>query len=115
MTELMDTQPVIPVQGSALIRMLRYIHPHAKILIVAFALLILATGSDVLGPILIKTFIDRYLIPRQFPWRPVALLAGAYLVLQTATGILNFSQLLLFQKVALKVTISTAFSNLSTP
>jgi len=103
MTELMDTQPAIPVQGSALGRMLRYIHPHAKILIVAFALLILATGSDVLGPILIKTFIDRYLIPRQFPWRPVALLAGAYLALQTATGILNFSQLLLFQKVALKV------------
>ncbi len=103
MIELMDAQPVIPVRGSVLGRMLRYIRPHAKTLGAAFALLIMATGSDVLGPILIKTFIDRYLIPRQFPWRPVAMLAGAYLALQAAASVLNLSQLILFQKVALKV------------
>ncbi|MHB1627476.1 MAG: ABC transporter ATP-binding protein [Bacilli bacterium] len=103
MIGLLDAQPENPAQGSVLGRMLRYIRPHAKILIAAFALLILATGSDVLGPILIKTFIDAYLIPRRFPWRPLALLAGAYLALQTAAGILNFLQLVLFQKVALQV------------
>ncbi|QQE76815.1 ABC transporter ATP-binding protein [Alicyclobacillus sp. SO9] len=84
-------------------RLLSYLRPHWKLLLAAVTILLLATSSDVVGPILIKVYIDNYLRPRVFPALPVTLLGGGYLFLQVAAGLLNFVQLIWFQKIALKV------------
>lgn len=102
MMDIDDVQ-VMPIEGSILMRMLRYVKPHTKILIVAFFVLILATGANVLGPILIKVFIDNYLVLHRFPYVPLLLLGATYLGLNIATALFNFTQLLLFQKVALLI------------
>ncbi|OEF99334.1 multidrug ABC transporter ATP-binding protein [Vulcanibacillus modesticaldus] len=82
-------------------RLLLYTKPHLKKLSFAFAILLLATGADVLGPIIIKIFIDDYLTPRIFEWKPITLLATTYLTLLITSVTLNYFQLLTFNKTAL--------------
>lgn len=92
-----------PLAASAFRRLLGYTKPHKKMLSLAFLLLTLGTAADVLGPILIKNFIDQFLTPRNFPRMPLMILAGTYLGLQVTTVVLNYMQLLLFQTIALKI------------
>lgn len=63
----------------------------------------MATGTDVFQPILIKIFIDRYLVPRNFPTTMLIELGGDYLGLVVATSVLNVFQLLLFQILAIDI------------
>ena len=82
-------------------RLLSYTRPHIKPLLLAFTVLLLATAADVVGPILIKIFIDDYLTPSIFEARPLILLAISYLSLHLISVTLNFYQLISFQKIAL--------------
>jgi ATP-binding cassette subfamily B multidrug efflux pump len=84
-------------------RLLGYAKPYKKTLSFAFLLLMCGTAADVVGPILAKVFIDDYLTPRIFDWRPITILCVTYGVLHVAAVGLNYYQLLLFQKVALKI------------
>ncbi|MDN3426753.1 ABC transporter ATP-binding protein [Microbacterium sp. APC 3898] len=84
-------------------RLLKYLVPHKKMLILAMGLLILTVLGDVLGPLLIKIFIDDYLTPGNFPTGPIIGLAGAYLFIQTSNVIISYFQLLKFQEAALKI------------
>jgi ATP-binding cassette subfamily B multidrug efflux pump len=84
-------------------RLLAYLRPHTKALLLAFILLLVGTAADVIGPILIKTFIDKYLSPRFFPLQQMLILGGGYLLLQLSTAVFNYLQLVSFQKIALKV------------
>ncbi len=82
-------------------RLLSYTKPHIKPLAIAFLVLLLATAADVVGPILIKTFIDDYLTPRVFDWNSITILAVSYLLLHFISVSFNFYQLLSFQRIAL--------------
>lgn len=84
-------------------RLLGYTKPHLKWLIVAFTLLLLGTGAQILGPILVKIFIDDYLSPRIFDFQPLFILGAAYLGLHFGSVIINYIQLFLFQKIALQI------------
>ncbi|WP_203339873.1 ABC transporter ATP-binding protein [Planococcus beijingensis] len=84
-------------------RLLKYLAPHKKMLILAMGLLILTVLGDVLGPLLIKIFIDDYLTPGNFPTGPIIGLAAAYLFIQTSNVIISYFQLLKFQEAALKI------------
>lgn len=88
-------------QKRALRRLLAYTLPHKKTLLISFTLLLFATVADVVGPILAKIFIDDYLTPRHFPWKPLLMLFGTYLIMHIAAVGLNYYQRFLFQKVAL--------------
>lgn len=81
-------------------RLLRYLKPHRKILTLAFTVLLLATAADVTGPILIKIFIDDYLTPQHLPTQPLVLLAVGGFALHVTGVVLNYFQLLTFQKIA---------------
>ncbi len=81
-------------------RLLRYLIPHRKALIIAFAMLALATAADVAGPQLVRIFIDDYLTPRQFDMQMMVLLGAGYLVLHIAAVLINYFQLLSFHKIA---------------
>lgn len=84
-------------------RLLKYLAPHKKMLALAMGLLILTVLGDVLGPLLIKIFIDDYLTPGTFPTGPIVGLAAAYLFIQASNVIISYFQMLKFQVAALKI------------
>ncbi|MFB5191669.1 ABC transporter ATP-binding protein [Alicyclobacillus fastidiosus] len=94
---------VYTVGKGVLRRLVRYAAPHKKVVAGAMGILILATVTDVLGPILMKTFIDKYLAVESFPPTQLILLAVSYLVLQWITATGNYTQMLLFQRVSQRV------------
>lgn len=90
-------------QRNILFRLLSYTKPYKKSLILAFSLLLMTTVADIVGPILVKIFIDDYLTPVHMLFRPLFLLAAAFIVIQVVKSILLFFQLVQFQEIALKV------------
>ncbi len=84
-------------------RLMRYMLPHKSRLMLALVCLGAATGADVLQPVLIKIFLDRYLIPRHFPKDRLIELGLAYILLILLTAAFNVAQLLLFQMLALDI------------
>lgn len=84
-------------------RLLSYLLPHKKMIALAMGLLVLTVIGDVLGPIIIKTFLDDYLTPGTFPTGPIVGLAIAYVFIQVSNVIISYFQLLKFQEAALKI------------
>lgn len=84
-------------------RLLRYVTPYKGRLLVALLVLVAATVTDVVQPILVKEFIDNNLIPRHFPEGPLVGLAITYVGLVLVTSALNVAQLMLFQILALDI------------
>lgn len=101
----MDKTPVLNAkeQRSVLFRLLAYAKPHIKMISVAFGFLLLATIGDVLGPILVKIFIDDYLREGYLPFQPLLLLGSAYIGIQVLNVLVSYFQLLKFQEIALKI------------
>lgn len=90
-------------QRKTLLRLMSYTKPHFKTIILAFFFLFLATIGQVLGPILVKIFIDDYLALRYFPYQPLLALALSYIGIQILSTILSYIQLVKFQEVALRI------------
>ncbi len=67
-------------------RLLGYCARYPRWLIQAGICLLLATGAEVAGPLLIKLFIDDYLAPRQLVWPAIAAIAAGYLGLQVLSA-----------------------------
>jgi ABC-type multidrug transport system fused ATPase/permease subunit len=84
-------------------RLIRYALVYRRIIIQAFVLLLLATAASVLGPYLIKVFIDDYLIPGYWNVLDISLLAGMYVVAQIVGARAFFMQAIRFNKIALDV------------
>ena len=84
-------------------RLLRYLKPHYKALSVATVVLVVATFADVIGPILVKIFLDRHLVPRSFDQQALWLLGAGYLGLHILSVGLHYYQLVSFNRIALKV------------
>ncbi|WP_102271356.1 ABC transporter ATP-binding protein [Cytobacillus massiliigabonensis] len=90
-------------QRQVLFRLLSYTKPHMKTIILAFILLLLTTAGDILGPILIKIFIDDYLTPRTLIFEPIFALGAAFIGIQIMNVLVSYFQLLKFQEIALKI------------
>jgi ATP-binding cassette, subfamily B, multidrug efflux pump len=90
-------------QRQVLWRLLSYTKPHTKLIAIAFALLLLTTIGDVLGPIIIKVFIDDYLTPRNLSFQPLFALGAVYLSIQVGNVIVSYFQLVKFQEIALNI------------
>lgn len=90
-------------QRKILYRLLSYAKPHMKAILFAFMLLLIATLGDILGPILIKIFIDNYLTPKYLPFGPLFALGAGYLGIQIVKSIVTYFQLLKFQEIALQI------------
>jgi ATP-binding cassette, subfamily B, multidrug efflux pump len=101
----MEKTPVLNAkeQRSVLFRLLAYAKPHLKMIFVAFGFLLLATIGDVLGPILVKIFIDDYLREGYMPFKPLLMLGSAYMGIQILNVLVSYFQLLKFQEIALKI------------
>lgn len=92
-----------PVGAGTFWRLLSYLRPYRKKLLISFVVLMAATATDVLQPILIKVFIDQYLIPRHFPRTVLMELGAVYLSLVVITAAMNVVQLQLFEILALDI------------
>lgn len=90
-------------QSAVLKRLLKYLKPHKKSIAIALVLLILTVTGNVLGPIIIKEFIDEHITQKSFETAPVLWLAGSYLFIQLANVVISYLQHLKFQEIALKV------------
>ena len=101
----MEKTPVLDAkeQRAVLFRLLAYAKPHLKMIFVAFGFLLLATIGDVLGPILVKIFIDDYLREGYLPFKPLLMLGSAYMGIQILNVLVSYFQLLKFQEIALKI------------
>lgn len=84
-------------------RLLTYLKPHKKVIAIALLLLIITVTGDILGPYLIKTYMDDFLTPRYFPTGPLIGLALGYIFIQIGNVVVSYFQLLTFQKLALKI------------
>ena len=90
-------------QRQILWRLLSYIHYFKKDAVIAFLLLVVSTAADLIGPYLIKVFIDDYLTPRNLEAKPLIVLAVIYLGVLVTKTFVNYFQLVKFQELALKV------------
>lgn len=84
-------------------RLASYTKKHAGLLSLSFFVLLLATIADVLGPIIIKIFIDDHLVLRNFAINSIITIAIVYFVLLISASVLNYIQLLFFQKIAVRI------------
>lgn len=90
-------------QRKTIRRLLKYLSPHVLPLVAAFVVLILATAADVVGPVLVKIFIDQYLTPRIFDRNALLLLGGGYVSLVFLSSFLHYQQLIRFNQIALRI------------
>ena len=81
-------------------RLLAYCARYPRWLVQAGICLLLATGAEVAGPLLIKLFIDDYLAPRRLEWGIIAALAAGYLGLQVLSAAGFYLQSLRFNRIA---------------
>lgn len=90
-------------QWSVFKRLMSYTKPHKKRLAFAFILLLVATAAELTGPILVKTFIDDFVTPRNFDQQALVILASGYIGLIVISAVVNYIQFVLFQSVALDI------------
>lgn len=90
-------------QRQILWRLLSYLKNERRMVILAFLLLITATTLELVGPYLVKVFIDDYLIPLHLPTRPLLILAAIYIGTIVVKAIVTYFQLVTFQEIALRV------------
>ncbi len=79
---------------STLFRLLSYLRPHKVVLAQAICLLVLGTAAEVSGPLMIKKFIDDYLIPNSWPLHELVLLAAGYVAINITAAILAYTQVI---------------------
>ncbi|MFF3099393.1 ABC transporter ATP-binding protein [Viridibacillus arvi] len=90
-------------QWHVLKRLLTYLKPHKKSIAIALMLLLITVLGDIVGPLLIKIFMDDYLTPRHFPTNTLVILATTYIGIQILNSIISYLQMLRFNVLALKV------------
>jgi len=90
-------------QTQILLRLLSYLKPHKKGVILALFLLMLTVIGDVTGPYLIKIFLDDHIAVSNFNVEPIIFLAVSYFMIQILNVVISYFQLVKFQEIALKI------------
>lgn len=88
------------------IRLMRYTLAHWRWLIQGLLFLVLFTAADVLGPLLIKIFIDDYLIPGDWRWQPIVLLVMLYVIANGVAALFGYLQALNLNQIAQQVVMT---------
>lgn len=101
----MNKQPTFSnkEQQALLYRLLSYLKPYKKSVAVALVWLMITVVADVLGPYLIKIFLDDYIAENVFELQPIVALAIIYFILQIVNVVFTYLQQVKFQEIALMV------------
>ncbi|MCG8671117.1 MAG: ATP-binding cassette domain-containing protein [Pseudomonadales bacterium] len=94
---------VVEVPPGTLWRLVRYALVHKRLLVVSVVLLLISTGADVLGPVLVKIFIDDYLVPQN--WQPVdiTVLIVIYMLANLTAAFLSYWETVRLSDIAQRV------------
>jgi len=90
-------------QRTIILRLLSYLRPHKKAVFFALFLLMLTVLGDVIGPYLIKIFLDEHVAKNNFETTPLLLLTVSYFIIQILNVFITYLQLVKFQEIALKI------------
>ncbi|MDA1524501.1 ABC transporter ATP-binding protein [Bacillus cereus] len=88
---------------SDLRRLLSYMKPYKGLLALAFLYLVGATVTEMMGPFLIKQFLDEHLVPRNFDQSALVTLFVVYIVAHLLKVLFTYLDLLYFQNIAFKI------------
>lgn len=88
---------------SDLSRLLSYMKPYKGLLSLAFIFLVGATVTEMMGPFLIKQFLDEHLVPRNFDQSALVTLFVVYIVAHLLKVLFTYLDLLYFQNIAFKI------------
>lgn len=88
---------------SDLSRLLSYMKPYKGLLSLAFIFLVGATVTEMMGPFLIKQFLDEHLVPRNFDQSALVTLFVVYLIAHLLKVLFTYLDLLYFQNIAFKI------------
>ncbi|TKI92685.1 ABC transporter ATP-binding protein, partial [Bacillus wiedmannii] len=88
---------------SDLSRLLSYMKPYKRLLSLAFIFLVGATVTEMMGPFLIKQFLDEHLVPRNFDQSALVTLFVVYLIAHLLKVLFTYLDLLYFQNIAFKI------------
>ena len=91
------------IHTASLLRLLRYSLSYPRLLWQAAGLLLLATLGQVMGPVLVKVFIDDYITAGHYPARELVLLGSAYAGLYALSAWAGYQNAMRFNKVAFSV------------
>lgn len=102
----MSTDKQNSTKSSGSLRMLMsYVFAEKVLFIKTLLLVILATGFDVLGPMLSKVFIDEFVMPNHYPTGQVAGVIALFIFSVLAATYLKYKQTLRFLDIALNAVL----------
>ncbi|MFM2483994.1 ABC transporter ATP-binding protein [Celerinatantimonas yamalensis] len=85
--------------------LLSYVFTDRPLFIKAVLLVIVATGFDVVGPILAKIFIDNFIMPNHYPLWPIVGIIVLYIATTVLGTFLHYKQTLKFINIALNAVL----------
>lgn len=88
---------------SDLRRLLSYMRPYKGLLALAFLFLVGATVTEMMGPFLIKQFLDEHLVPVNFEQSALVTLFVVYIIAHLLKVLFTYLDLLYFQNIAFKI------------
>ncbi|MEK4892033.1 ABC transporter ATP-binding protein [Bacillus sp. FSL M7-0996] len=88
---------------SDLRRLLSYMRPYKGLLALAFLFLVGATVTEMMGPFLIKQFLDEHLVPGNFEQSALVTLLVVYIIAHLLKVLFTYLDLLYFQNIAFKI------------
>ncbi|PEF03018.1 multidrug ABC transporter ATP-binding protein [Bacillus thuringiensis] len=94
---------MVEKKRSDLSRLLSYMKPYKGLLSLAFIFLVGATVTEMMGPFLIKQFLDEHLVPRGFERSALVTLFVIYIVAHLLKVLFTYLNLLYFQNIAFKI------------
>ena len=97
-------------EGNAFLRLMTYVKPYWKTLVLCFILVLALTGLELYRPIIIGNAIDNYITGNYAPgemvaerWAGILRAAGIYLLVLGATFVCNRFQYLMIQETGQKI------------
>lgn len=85
-------------------RLMGYLKRYHKIIVLAFILIGLGVGTDLMGPLIQKTIIDDYVVIENFDMPVIAKWIGLYIFLSVVHSILKYYGTLYFHKIGNVIT-----------
>lgn len=94
---------MVEKKRSDLRRLLSYMRPYKGLLALAFLFLVGATVTEMMGPFLIKQFLDEHLVPGNFEQSALVTLFVLYIIAHLLKVLFTYLDLLYFQNIAFKI------------
>ena len=98
-----DDDDLKKIDGATLRRLLRYSLAYPRLLKQAAVLLLLSTLGQVMGPVLVKIFLDDYVTAGEYPVNELSLLLLAYVIFYGLSAWAGYQNSMRFNEVAFSI------------